>query len=195
MAFHSVHLSKDWLCLLWAVHKWHHNLRGRGYKGFCDNSTKALLKTKKVRSVTCDNGGGGGGCVNNYQKLGDFIYGQPLIWMTFYKNIKEKCMHVCREGDEGFELKLNTLQDCHLVFFHSRRKLFLIKNLYFGNFFLKICPLISLFYHLIILPFLKLPMANFGFFYFWTWQPWQLLNLAFLTNKYPILFDNLISTK
>jgi hypothetical protein len=44
-------------------------LGGRGYQGFCDNSTNALL----IKSVTM-----GGGGVNNYQKLRDVIYGRPL---------------------------------------------------------------------------------------------------------------------
>jgi hypothetical protein len=40
----------------------------RGYQGFCDNSTKALL----IKSVTM-----GGGGVKNYQKLRDVIYERP----------------------------------------------------------------------------------------------------------------------
>ena len=44
-------------------------LGGRGYQGFCDDSTKALV----LKSVTM-----GGGGVKNYQKLCDVIYGQPL---------------------------------------------------------------------------------------------------------------------
>ncbi len=44
-------------------------LGGRGYKGFCDNSTKALV----LKSVTM-----GGASVINYQKLRDVIYGRPL---------------------------------------------------------------------------------------------------------------------
>ncbi len=42
---------------------------GRGYQGFWDNSTKALL----IKSVTI-----GGGGVKNYQKLRDVIYERPL---------------------------------------------------------------------------------------------------------------------
>ncbi len=44
-------------------------LGGRGYQGFCDNSTKVLL----IKSVTM-----GGGGVENYEKLRDVIYGRPL---------------------------------------------------------------------------------------------------------------------
>ncbi len=55
---------------LWAVHKWRHSLRGEGYLGFCDNSTKALL----LKRVTIGKGG-----VKSYQKLCDVIHGQPLI--------------------------------------------------------------------------------------------------------------------
>jgi hypothetical protein len=43
---------------------------GRGYQGFCDNSTKALL----IKSMTMGRGG-----VKNYQKLRDVIYGRPLL--------------------------------------------------------------------------------------------------------------------
>jgi hypothetical protein len=43
-------------------------LGGRGYQGFCDNSTKALL----IKSVTM-----GGGGVKNYEKLRDVSYGRP----------------------------------------------------------------------------------------------------------------------
>jgi hypothetical protein len=42
-------------------------LEGRGYQGFCDNSTNALL----LNSLTM-----GGGGVKNYQKLRDVIYGR-----------------------------------------------------------------------------------------------------------------------
>jgi hypothetical protein len=42
--------------------------RGRGYQGFCDNSTKALL----LKSATMGEGG-----IKNYQKLHDVIYGRP----------------------------------------------------------------------------------------------------------------------
>ncbi len=44
-------------------------LGGRGYQGFCDNSTKALV----IKSVTM-----GGGGVKNYQILRDVIYGRHL---------------------------------------------------------------------------------------------------------------------
>ncbi len=53
-----------------AVHKWRHGLRGRGFQGFCDNSTKVLL----IESMTMGRGG-----VKNYQKLRDVIYGRPLV--------------------------------------------------------------------------------------------------------------------
>jgi hypothetical protein len=55
--------------ILRAVHKLRHGLKGRGYQGFYDNSTCALL----LKSVTM-----GGGKVKNYQKLRDTIYGRPL---------------------------------------------------------------------------------------------------------------------
>ena len=42
---------------------------GRGYQGFCDGSTRALL----VKCVTI-----GGGGVKNCAKLLDIIYGRPL---------------------------------------------------------------------------------------------------------------------
>jgi hypothetical protein len=41
----------------------------RGYQGFCDNSTKALV----LKSATMWGGG-----VKIYQKLRDVIYGRPL---------------------------------------------------------------------------------------------------------------------
>ena len=41
-------------------------LGGRGYQGFCDNSTKAIV----LKRVTM-----GGGGVKNYPKLRDVIYG------------------------------------------------------------------------------------------------------------------------
>ncbi len=44
-------------------------LRGRGYQGFCDDNTKALV-IKRVTMV--------GGGVKNYQILRDVIYVRPL---------------------------------------------------------------------------------------------------------------------
>jgi hypothetical protein len=43
-------------------------LGGRGYQGFCNNSTKALL----IKTVMM-----GGGGVKNYQKLRDVIFERP----------------------------------------------------------------------------------------------------------------------
>ncbi len=51
-------------------------LGGRGYRGFCDNSSKALL----IKSVTMRGGG-----VKNYEKLRDVIYGRPLNKFTMIK--------------------------------------------------------------------------------------------------------------
>jgi hypothetical protein len=52
-------------------------LGGRGYQGFCDDSTKALV----LKSVTI-----GGGGVKNYQKIRDVIYGRPLRTARMHKN-------------------------------------------------------------------------------------------------------------
>ena len=46
---------------------------GRGYQGFCDHSTKALV----LKSVMMGRGG-----VKNYQKLHDVIYERPLLQNT-----------------------------------------------------------------------------------------------------------------
>ncbi len=48
------------------VHIWRHGLKG--YQGFCDNSTKALV----LKCVTMGDRG-----VKNDQKLRDAIYGRP----------------------------------------------------------------------------------------------------------------------
>jgi hypothetical protein len=53
-------------------------LGGRGYQGFCDNSTKNLINKKR------EDGGRG---VKNYQKLRDVIYGQPQFRKTLFKTI------------------------------------------------------------------------------------------------------------
>ena len=53
---------------------------GRGYQGFCDDSSKALL----VKWLTM---GGGGGGVRNCPKFRDVIYGRPLRhknWISFF---------------------------------------------------------------------------------------------------------------
>ena len=52
-------------------------LGGRGYQGFCDDSTKALV----LKSVTM-----GGGGVKNYQKLRDVIYGRTLMDEPLWTN-------------------------------------------------------------------------------------------------------------
>ncbi len=51
-------------------------LGGRGYQGFCDNSTYAFV----LKSVTM-----GGGGVKNYLKQRDVIYGRPLMSFFFFK--------------------------------------------------------------------------------------------------------------
>ena len=54
------------------VRKWRHRLRGRGYKGFCDDSTEALeLKSVMMGEEVSK-------IVKNYQKLRDVIYGRPF---------------------------------------------------------------------------------------------------------------------
>jgi hypothetical protein len=50
-------------------------LGGRGYQGFCDDSTIALV----IKSVTM-----GGGGVKNYQILRDVIYGRPQMEINVF---------------------------------------------------------------------------------------------------------------
>ncbi len=58
--------------ILGVVHKWRHGIRG---KGFCEDSTKALV----IKSVTK-----GVGVVKNYQILCDISYGRPLkAWSSY----------------------------------------------------------------------------------------------------------------
>ncbi len=75
----------------------------RGYEGFCDNSANALL----LKRVTM-----GGGCVQNYQKLRDVIFGQPLcLPQTLY-------IALCVQALEGTWV----LDLCYLAYFKYYRK-------------------------------------------------------------------------
>ncbi len=62
----KVYIVKYWNLEQGVVHKWRHGLKGRGYQGFCDDSTKALV----IKSATM-----GEGVSKNYQLLRDVIYG------------------------------------------------------------------------------------------------------------------------
>ena len=71
--------------LLGVVHKWRHGLRG--YQGFCDNSTKALVLNGAMM---------GGGGVKNYSKSRDVIYGRSLT-----KIINDQNSSFCSQHLEG----------------------------------------------------------------------------------------------